>query len=87
MSELQRYTWDQAKALHAWSPSAFVAVGIKASTVRKWASRGHIAAVGVGPNGCKLYLFEEVVRHARRAAVSAEPGNTSLMCHTGVQAE
>lgn len=61
---LPRYTWDQATILGIWSPAAFTAVGINAATVRQWASRGHITAVGVGPNGCRFYDYSDVVRHA-----------------------
>lgn len=84
--QLQHYTWDQAAILHAWPPTAFEAVGIKAGTLRQWAARGHVTAVGIGPNGCKLYSFEEVARHARRT-MSARAGNSGHMCNTGAQVE
>lgn len=61
---LDRYTWDQAELIGAWSPDAFKAVGLNPANVRKWASRGRIEAIGTGPNGCKLYNYEAVVQYA-----------------------
>lgn len=63
---LPRYSWDQAAILNIWSPAAFPAIGITAVTVRQWASRGHVTAVGIGPNGSRLYQYEAVARHAQR---------------------
>lgn len=63
---LNRYTWDQAAIIGAWSPNAFQAVGINPATIRKWASRGHIHPIGIGPNGARLYDYQQVVRHADR---------------------
>lgn len=63
---LDVYTWDQAEIAGAWSPDAFKAVGINPATVRKWASRGAIHPIGRGPNGCRLYDFQQVVQHAER---------------------
>ena len=78
---LDRYTWDQAELIGAWSPAAFAAVGIKPATIRQWAARGHITPVGQGPNGCKLYSYDAVVRHADRqtAQFVAQPVSN---CHT-----
>lgn len=72
---LDQYTWDQAAIIRAWSPDAFTGIGIKPTTIRQWASRGYITAVGKGPNGCRLYLFTDVVRHAERSktAVACPP--------------
>lgn len=71
MTQTPRYTWDQAAILNLWSPAAFPAIGINAATVRQWASRGHITAVGIGPNGSKLYQFTEVARHAQHTRSAA----------------
>lgn len=78
---LDRYTWDQAEIIGAWSPAAFAAVGIKAATIRKWATRGHIIAVGIGPNGCKLYNYDAVVRHADRDS-APNLAQSAQRCHT-----
>lgn len=61
---LPRYTWDQAEIIGAWSPDAFKAVGLNPNNVRKWASRGRVAAIGTGPNGCKLYSYQAVIDYA-----------------------
>jgi hypothetical protein len=66
MTDLPRYTWDQAEILRLWPPASFAAVGINPTTVRKWASRGHIKAAGQGPNGCRLYPYGAVVAYADR---------------------
>lgn len=71
MSGLPAYTWDQATILDLWSPAAFTAVGIQPATIRQWASRGHITAVGIGPRGCRLYLRADVLRHAQRDTKAA----------------
>lgn len=81
MRPLDRYTWDQATIINAWSPAAFAAVGIKAATIRQWAARGRIEPVGIGPNGCKLYSYEDVVRHAERPTASPV-AQTVQNCHT-----
>ncbi len=65
---LPAYTWDQATILNAWSPAAFAGIGIKPATIRQWAARGHIAPIGAGPNGCRLYRYEDVARHANRTS-------------------
>lgn len=61
---LPRYTWDQAAILNLWSPNAFAAIGINPATIRQWAKRGHITPAGTGPNGCRLYDYTQVARHA-----------------------
>lgn len=78
---LQRYTWDQAEILRAWPPNAFAAIGIKPATIRQWAARGHITPIGTGPNGCKLYNYDDVARHAERHTphLLAQPNPA---CHT-----
>lgn len=80
---LQTFTWDQAAILRAWPPNAFQAIGINPATIRQWAKRGHIHPIGKGPNGCKLYDYETVARHAVRnpGSVLANDDNN---CHTGV---
>lgn len=80
MNDLPRYTWDQATILHVWSADAFAAVGINPATVRKWASRDQIQPVAVGPRGCKLYDYQQVVRHAERntsSSLELQPGIVS----------
>lgn len=42
-------------------------VGVKPSTIRQWARRGHIARVGTSDSGCALYDPSEILmRVARR---------------------
>lgn len=76
---LPTYTWDQAAIIGAWSPAAFAAVGIKAATIRQWAARNRIQPVGTGPNGCRLYLYDQVIRLADPELL-VPPDNP---CHTG----
>lgn len=71
--DLPYYTWDQAAIIRAWSPDAFKGVGIAPATVRQWAYRDHIQAVGRGPNGCLLYNYDQVVKHAERHACNQAP--------------
>lgn len=68
---LPRYTWDQATILNLWSPAAFAAIGITPTTIRQWASRGHITPTGIGPNGCRLYDYTQVARHAQTRNTAA----------------
>ncbi len=70
MTQLQHMTWDQATILNLWSPAAFTAIGINPATIRQWASRGHITPVGIGPNGCRLYDYTQVARHAEARAAA-----------------
>lgn len=81
MSQPDRYTWDQAAIINAWSPAAFEAVGIKAATVRQWAARGHITAIGIGPNGCRLYSYEDVIKKHDQTTPSLV-AQTARGCHT-----
>jgi hypothetical protein len=64
---LPRYTWDQALILGLATARGFQAIGIKPATVRKWASRHHIVAVGKAPGGAHLYVIAAVSRHALHA--------------------
>lgn len=59
-----KVTWQDAATRGLWPARAFAAVGIPAATVRSWAARGHIAAVGIGPHNARLYAFTEVVARA-----------------------
>lgn len=61
---LPRYTWDQASILGLATARGFVAIGIEAQTVRKWASRKKIEAVGKAPGGAHLYAIKAVAAHA-----------------------
>ena len=61
---LPAYTWDQAAILGLATARGFGAVGINATTIRQWAARGHIAAVGKAPGGAHLYPIAAVTRHA-----------------------
>jgi hypothetical protein len=64
MTTLPAYTWDQATLLGLATAKGFRALGLKPSTIRKWASRHHIVAVGKAPGGAHLYLIVSVTRHA-----------------------
>lgn len=74
---LPAYTWDQALILGLSSARGFQAVGIKAATVRKWASRGHITPAGTAPGGAHLYPITDVMKHAQRAALANTPNAVS----------
>lgn len=39
-------------------------LGIKADRVRKWASRRHLYAVSIGPDGSRWYRLEDILRLA-----------------------
>jgi hypothetical protein len=67
MTNLPAFTWDQAAILGLATANGFQAVGIKPATIRKWASRRHIAAAGKAPGGAHLYPIAAVTRHAVRA--------------------
>jgi hypothetical protein len=75
---LPRLSWDEAEARHVWPAAAFREVGIKPATVRKRASRGELRPVALGPRGCKLYRFIDVVGHAEDAPLGED---TSAMSH------
>lgn len=66
---LPRLTWDQARAANLWSADAFAAVGVKPATIRKRASRGPLEPAAIGPRGCKLYRYADVMGHADGAPV------------------
>ncbi len=65
---LPKYSWDHATILGLATCNGFVALDIKPATIRKWASRGDIKAVGQVPGGAKLYPIADVVRHADRGS-------------------
>lgn len=75
---LPKYTWDQATMLGLATAKGFRAVGIKPSTVRKWASRHQITAVGKAPGGAHLYVISAVTKHADRRTLATGPSS----CHT-----
>lgn len=66
MNNLPTYTWDQAHILGLATARGFNALGITATTIRKWASRGHITAAGKAPGGAHLYQIAEVTRNAHK---------------------
>lgn len=71
MTNLPAYTWDQANILGLATARGFEALGYPAATVRKWASRDKIHAVGKAPGGAHLYAIRAVTKHAEtRASVS-----------------
>jgi predicted site-specific integrase-resolvase len=39
-------------------------LGVKAATVRKWASRGRLHAVSIGPDGQRWYRLDQVLELA-----------------------
>lgn len=61
---LPNYTWNQATIAGLATARGFQALGIPPATIRKWASRGHITAVGKAPGGAHLYPIDTVSRHA-----------------------
>lgn len=80
MSILPTYTWDQATILGLMSADAGPALDIAPATIRKWASRGHITAAGVGPNGRKLYQIADVCAHAERPEKTRGRKPTGTAC-------
>lgn len=62
---LPRYTWDQAELLGLATAQGFTALGIQPATIRQWAHRQHITAVGKAPGGAHLYVIAIVIRHAQ----------------------
>lgn len=77
MTSLPTYTWDQAFILGLATARGFRAVGVRPATVRKWASRGSIHAVGKAPGGAHLYRIDDVTRHAQQRAIAAKHGAVS----------
>lgn len=77
---LPRYTWDQADMLGLATANGFQAVGIKAATIRKWASRpkNPIRAVGKAPGGAHLYVIKDVTRHAQRRSTDNQAAVSHL---------
>lgn len=73
MSDLQHMTWDQAHILGLGTCNGFKALGINPATVRRWASEGHIHAVGKAPGGAHLYNIAEVSAVADRPRRNAGP--------------
>ena len=58
---LPTYTWDEAQSLRLFTAQGFEAFGVKASTIRKWASRDQIRALGKGPRNASLYALDDVL--------------------------
>ena len=54
-AELQRLTLDQAAVLQLTTLEGLQGLGFKASTLRNWASDGHIHPVAKAPGGKFLY--------------------------------
>lgn len=54
-AELDKVTWDQAAMLQLVTLTALRAFGYNASTLRNWASAGHIHPVAKAPGGQFLY--------------------------------
>jgi hypothetical protein len=65
VTDLPKYSWDQAAIAGLATAAGFTALFIPAATVRKWASRKKIKAVGLAPGGAKLYSIAEVSACAR----------------------
>ena len=63
---LPSYTWDQAAVLGLATARGFGAFGLNASTIRQWAKRDHIKAVGKAPGGAHLYQISVVSKRAER---------------------
>jgi hypothetical protein len=66
MSDLDRYTWDQATIAGLATARGFMVYAIPAVTIRRWAHEGHIHATGKAPGGAHLYHVPTVLRHAER---------------------
>ena len=69
---LPHLTWEQAQARHLWPASAFLPLGITAGAIRKRASRGPLRPVAIGPRGCRLYRYHDVVGHADGGVASPD---------------
>jgi hypothetical protein len=69
---LEQLTWDQAGILQLATARGFVALGIPAGTIRRWASERRITALGKAPGGAHLYSIQavsevaETIKHTRR---------------------
>lgn len=66
-ADLPRYTWDQCAILNIWPASAYAKLKIKPATIRARAARAAkndnedgLKPVGIGPNGCVLYRYEDI---------------------------
>jgi hypothetical protein len=81
--KLPRYTWDQATILGLATANGFRALGINATTIRKWASRHRITAVGKAPGGAHLYVIAVVIRHAERNTTTDIPVSVSHLEASG----
>ena len=66
--KLPRYTWNQAQILGLATARGFIALGLKPATIRQWAKRNHITAVGKAPGGAHLYSISAISRHADKRA-------------------
>lgn len=73
--DLPRHDWEEARARQLWPSAAFKAVGINPATIRQWAARDAISKAAIGPNGCVLYDYAEVVKYAG-ARVVAKPDDS-----------
>jgi hypothetical protein len=55
-----------ADPIHVDTPTAAVAVNVAQGTIRSWASRGHIRAVGRDRRGRTLYDLQQVMDTAQK---------------------
>ena len=76
--DLPRYTWDQAHEKGLATAAGFSAVGIAASTIRRWAAKDIVHPVAKAPGGAFLFAIDEVsvvpdiLTRGRRAAPDSE---------------
>jgi hypothetical protein len=66
VTDLPRYTDDEAFALGLHPANAFRAFSLAPGTIRAWASAGHIQARGIGARGARLYVVAEVAAYSKR---------------------
>lgn len=59
------YSQAEAAARYLFPPAAFASLNIAPSTIRAWASKGHIHAQGIGPHGAHLYSLADVCQCAQ----------------------
>lgn len=65
---LPAMTWAQANNSLLATARGFGALGMTASTIRRWAHEDRISAVGKAPGGAHLYSIREVSEVSEKLA-------------------